>query len=155
MLFVLPRQPVRLYANWHADGRSPNLFSLTDDRPNEEMAAQPGFLRLPSGRSMELAEGSAYPLMVPYQFRLDDGCRLDFANATLLGYGGSKEHRLLVFRGEVGRRGIVSVNGQEKEFIFPPDEPVQLERQALLGPAQVRWHRTPDWPPHQQRTDRP
>jgi len=123
MLFVHPRYPLQETSTWRCDGRSP-LFSLTTDQPSEEVGLQPGALRLRSGRVFESAEGSTYPLMLPFQFQLEEGCRLDFSNATLLGYGGTQGRRVVLLRGEAGREGLVSVNGREAKFIFPTTDPL-------------------------------
>src|SRR5262249_19682963 len=48
MLFVLPFYPSRETANWDTSGRSPYLFSLTEDGPGGELAHQTGVIKLPS-----------------------------------------------------------------------------------------------------------
>jgi hypothetical protein len=128
MLFVLPQYAESESSDWivRAAYGSPALFAITQTRPSPELALQPGSIRLRSGRLLELAEGSAYPLMLPLQYQIDAQHRLDYSNATMLGIGGATGQRIIVIQGEAGRRGMLSINGQVAEMVFSPYEPVKL-----------------------------
>ena len=123
MLFVLPLYPYQETTDWDTSGRSPYLFSLTEDGPGGELAHQAGVLRLASGKLLPLAENCSRPMMLPLDFKLDDACHIDFSNATVFGYGGTSAHRVLAVRGDAGRQGVISVNGRVVEFVFPAGEP--------------------------------
>ncbi len=125
LLFVHPRFPVRLESVYHTDGQGP-LIQLSEDWPTSEIASQAGTLELPSGERIELAEPSAYPSMLPFGLEIGPDCRIDFANATLLGVAGEARRRVLLFRGEAGRRGLLSVNRVRAQFVFPPGAPARL-----------------------------
>ena len=120
MLFVIPLYPVHDEIVWRVDGRAP-FRSLVENPPSEEMAVQVGRLRFPSGEILDLAESSQSPLMLPYQFEIDQHCRVDFSNATMLGYTGTESSRVIVFCGEPGKLGIVSINDRRIEFVFSSD----------------------------------
>ena len=126
VLFVSPRYPHQESSVWFGDGRSSKLFAMTADQPSEELALQPGSLRLPSGRHLNLAEGSMFAMMLPYQFKIDEHCQIDYANATLLGCGGTADRRVLILRGEAGRTGIISINGHETSLVFAAGDPVSV-----------------------------
>ncbi len=126
MVFVLPLYPYREVANWDTAGRSANLFSLSEDAPGGEIANQAGVITLPSGRALALAESSACPMLLPFDFKLDETCHIDFSNGTVFGFGGTSSRRVLTVRGEAGRQGVLSVNGRVVEFSFPTEEPAQV-----------------------------
>ncbi len=126
MVFVLPFYPYREATDWDTSGRSPYLFSLTEDGPGGEMAHQAGVIKLPSGRLLPLAEDCTCPMLLPLGFKLDEACHIDFSNGTVFGYGGTSARRVLTVRGEAGRQGVLSVNGRVVEFVFPTNEPAQI-----------------------------
>jgi hypothetical protein len=138
MLFVLPQYPDHESSEWNAASGSPALYAMTETRSSRELALQPGCVRLPSGGLLELAEGSAYPLMVPFQFQIDEQHRLDYSNATMLGMGGTTGQRIIILQGEAGHRGMFSINGQAVEVVFSPDEPVKLTVSGLTVVAVSR-----------------
>lgn len=126
LLFVHPRFPYRVASVYHTDGRSGSPIQLSEEWPFSEIAHQAGVLELPNER-LALAESSSYPAMLPFQLEIDPNCRIDYANSTLFGTAGTPQRRVLLFRGQVGARGVCSVNGERAEFILPPAEPVRLE----------------------------
>jgi beta-galactosidase len=126
MLFALPRRPFRREIVWRVDGHPP-FQSLFEAPPEEELAAQAGRLNLPSGRSLSLAENCQFPLMLPYRYRIDVKNRVDFSNATVVGYGGTVANRVIIVRGERCCRGIISINGLQSEFVFANEEVIRVE----------------------------
>ncbi len=126
LLFVHPRFPVNLSSVYHTDGEGA-LIQLAEDWPMSELASQPGTLELPSGDRIPIAESSSYPSMLPFALDIASDCRIDYANATLLGITGQSSHRVLLLRGDAGRRGLISVNGARSEFVFPANEPVRID----------------------------
>ncbi|HLH57114.1 MAG TPA: beta-galactosidase [Verrucomicrobiae bacterium] len=95
------------------------VFLLPDKNAGQEAAD----LVLPAGQKIELAEAACTPMMLPYGFSAAPDCRIDWANATLLGVAGSKAKPALVFYGREGRHGHASMNGQVVEFGFGTREP--------------------------------
>jgi hypothetical protein len=132
MLFVRPAQATEVSQNFRCDGQMPIRWS-DEHRPSIEIREQPGVLLLPSGEKQELAEGSAHPIMAPFGYRVLSGCRIDWANATLLGITGSHEKPTLVFRGNAARKGLISINGQRVDFGFGKEDPSVKE----LGTARI------------------
>jgi Glycosyl hydrolases family 35 len=130
MQFILPQHAVSAGESYRNDGRPPFL-SMVENRPLAELNQQPGALRLPSGRVVSLAEGSAYPIMTPVGLTVDTHCRIDYSNATVFGLAGTSARRTLLLRGEAGRSGIISVNGREVEFVFPVNEPSETRAGAI------------------------
>ena len=129
LLFIHPQFPSRVGSVYHTDGQGP-LIQLSEEWPSSDLARQAGTLELTQER-LELAEPSAYPSMLPFQLEIDPGCHIDYANATLLGSAGTPSRRVLLFRGQAGARGVVSVNGERVEFVFPPDAPVRLSSSGV------------------------
>jgi len=126
LLFVHPRFPVRDHTVYRMDGRGP-VITLEEEWPMAELATQPGTSLLPSGDRVELAEQSSYPSMLPFQLNIDSGCRIDYSNTTLMGVAGAPNRRILILRGDPGRRGIVSVNGKPADFVLPSSGIARLE----------------------------
>lgn len=122
---VLPQQPiVQAFKDEVRDGRVTN--SVVDSRPTVNVAEQPGDIVLGNGRAITLAAGSARPLVIPFHFRVDERCVIDYCNATLLGIGGTPARRTLVLWGESGRRCVISINGIERQFIISRDRVTTL-----------------------------
>ncbi|MEJ0087277.1 MAG: beta-galactosidase [Pseudomonadota bacterium] len=144
LLFVHPQYPDRTSSVYHMDGNSGPVIQTADDWPLAEIATQPGSLRLPSGEEFDVAEPSSYPSMLPYQLEIDPGTRIDHSNATLLGLAGKPGTRVLLLRGEAGRKGIVSINGKHAEFVFRADAPARLELEgvSVVGLARTLADRT-------------
>ena len=157
MIFVLPLHPFTGTQEYRAAGDD-IVVSLVENRPSPEVEAEAGVIHLPTGKQVSLAAGSARALMLPHRFRVDANHVVDYANATLLGIGGNPDRRALIFWGDPGREGVVSVNGSEKEFVFPAEEPLLVrtgnatilalssdmadrtwfaDGRALVGPAYV------------------
>lgn len=132
MIFVLPAYPYRESSEWNVDGKTSSLFAIAQTRVSHELALQPGTIWLDSERSLELAEGSVYPMMLPFQLQIDDKHRLDYSNATLLGMGGTAGRRVIVLRGEAGHRGVLSINGREVNFLFSAEEPVRKDVNGVI-----------------------
>lgn len=125
MIFVLPVYPVTGNQEYRTAGDD-TVVSLMEKRPSPEVEAEAGVIQLPTGRQVPLAAGSVRALILPHQFRVDAGHVIDYANASLLGIGGNPDRRVLIFWGDPGRKGVVSVNGEEKEFVFPAEEPMTV-----------------------------
>jgi beta-galactosidase len=144
MIFIHPEYFDRESSNWYEDGQSDSLFAITRTNVSHELALQPGIVQLPSGKALELAEGSKYPLMLPFEFQIDDQYRINFSNATLVGTGGADGRRVVVLRGEAGRRGILSINGREVNFVFSAEEPVRknFDGVSVLGVSREDADRT-------------
>ena len=122
LLFVQPQYPEALTMEYHTDGDSGPFVQTGEQWPFAEIAQQPGVLLLPDG-PVPMAESSDFPSMLPWQLEIDPGRLLDYANASLLGCGGSASKRVILLRGETGRQGVVSVNGQRSQFVFSAHEP--------------------------------
>ncbi|MDE2447839.1 MAG: hypothetical protein KGO22_02640, partial [Gammaproteobacteria bacterium] len=101
-----------------------------EEWPFAEIANQAGVMRLPSGASVELAESSARPSMLPFQLQIDPNCRIDYANASFFGVAGQASRRVILLRGEAGRQGVVSINGRTAEFVFSAE---RLARVSVGG----------------------
>ena len=142
MLFVLPAHPTEVSQNYHGDGQMPIRWA-NEDRPPLETRQRPGVLVLASGGRINMAEGSANPIMAPFEYRVGPSCKLDWANATLLGVAGTKEKPTLVFRGDVARSGVVSINGRRVEFAFGGKEPMvmNLGTTRIIGLSRELAHR--------------
>jgi hypothetical protein len=131
MIFVNPFEPTLVSQNYGTDGSLPIRWSK-EHRPQEDIRKQPGAFLLPSGEKIEMAEGSANPMMVPFNFRISDKCKIDWANATLLGIAGSISKPTLVFRGDGSHTGSISVNGKPVKFEFGQKEPSLNESGNIL-----------------------
>ena len=125
MIFVLPFYPVTSTLQYRAAGDD-TVVSLLESRPSPEVEAEAGTVELPTGKRVSLAAGSVRALILPHEFRVDSKNKVDYANATLLGIGGNASRRVVIFWGDPGRTGVVSVNGEEKEFVFPAEEPIAV-----------------------------
>ncbi|MGA2863689.1 MAG: beta-galactosidase [Verrucomicrobiota bacterium] len=101
--------------------------------PGEKSGPAPSALILPSGERLEFAESSAQPIMTPFEYRAFPDCRIDWANATLLGVAGSSKKPTLVFIGDAWQKGRASINGRRIEFSFASGDPVPKE----ATPAQI------------------
>ena len=126
MLFVQPAEPTVVYQEYTTDGSLPVRWAK-EHRPPEEIRNQPGILLLPSNQKIELAEGSANPMMLPYNYEVSENCRIDWANATLMGIVGSKNKPTFVFRGNPALKGVASVSGKTITFEFGRKEPYVIE----------------------------
>lgn len=125
LLFVQPEYPEQLSLEYHTDGGSGPFTQTGESWPFSELAQQPGAIALPDGVQL-LAESSDFPSMLPWQLEIDPGTMIDYSNATFLGVGGSRAKRVIVLRGEAGRRGVISVNDHRAEFDFAADSPTTL-----------------------------
>ena len=123
LVFVTPEQPTRAQMVFHTDGGGGPLIQLGEDYPEGEIDAAAGVMVL-GGRSIALAQPSSVPGVLPFGLEIDPGRVIDFANATLLGLAGTPARRVIVLRGASGRTGLVSINGQERSFVFPADRPL-------------------------------
>jgi len=143
LLFVHPQFPSRVASEYHTDGQSGPLIQLSENWPLPEIASQPGAIEL-RGEVLNLAEASSYSSMLPFELEIDPGARIDYANATLLGRAGTERRRVLLFRGQAGTRGVVSVNGKRAEFVFTEAEPARIEigNLTVLGVSQEAAGRT-------------
>ena len=125
LLFVQPQYPTRVSSIYHTDNQSGPFIQLGEEWPLSEIAAARGVLEI-DGRSESLAESASYTSLLPYRLQIDPRYHIDYSNATLIGRIGAPERRVLVFRGESGAHGVVSINGQERAFVFPDDEPAKI-----------------------------
>ena len=125
LIFVTPAQTVRTEQVFHTDDSGGPLIQLGEDYPEGEIAAAAGVMRL-GAREIELASPSSLPCVLPFALEIDPGRVIDHANATLLGLAGTPARRVIVLRGTAGRAGLVSVNGEERGFVFPADRPLAV-----------------------------
>ena len=126
LLFIQPRFPTRVSSIYHTDGQSGPFIQLGEEWPLQELAVAAGALEL-EGRSVPLAESASYTSMLPFQLQLDPTCRIDYSNATLLGQTGAPGRLVLFVRGEAGARGVLSINRQVSEFVFPANDPAHIK----------------------------
>ncbi len=126
LLFVQPRFSTHVSSIYHTDDQGGPFIQLGEEWPLPEMAEAHGALEVNSS-PLPLAESASYTSMLPYQLQIDGNCRIDYANATLLGRLGASGHVVLLFRGEAGAAGVVSVNNNMTTFTFPPEDPLQLQ----------------------------
>lgn len=126
LIFVQPEYPEKVTSVFHTESRGNERIQTAEEWPFAEIAHQAGSMALPGGASVELAETSARSSMLPYQLQIDAGCHIDYANASFFGVAGPASRRVVLLRGETGRKGIVSVNGKRAEFVFSAQEPAQV-----------------------------
>ena len=129
LVFIQPKHPVSGEMIYHTDGQGA-LTQLAEDFPYSELASQPGAIRT-SGFTVELANRSEIPSLLPWNFRIDSSLTLDHTTATLMGILGTLDARVLVFCGDAGRRSLVSINSVAVEFVFSATEPVIVRRGSL------------------------
>ena len=132
LVFVLPAQPISADQRFLA-GEDSKPVTLLEERDTLDIEAATGVITLPSGARVPLAAGSARSLMLPIRFHVDSRHGIDYANATLLGIGGTEIKRVILLWGEAGREGHVSVDGVAGAFRFPQTEP----REVTLGHVTV------------------
>jgi hypothetical protein len=159
LIFVQPQYPTRVSSIYHTDDPSEPFIQVGEEWPLPEMAGARGSIHV-SGRVLPLAEAASYTSTIPYALQIDPACRVDYANATLIGSMGRARRRVLFFRGEAGAHGVISINGKVSEFVFPSAEPARIEagpgiailalchtaadrawftgNRVLIGPAYVR-----------------
>ena len=125
LLFVQPQYMEVMQSNYHVDGTAGPLLQTGEDWPLPELAQAAGALALPGG-SVGLAESSEYCSMLPWQLQIDPGKTIDYANATFLGIAGTARDRIVLLRGEAGRPGVVSINGQRSDFAFSAAQPTRF-----------------------------
>ncbi|MDE2449670.1 MAG: beta-galactosidase, partial [Gammaproteobacteria bacterium] len=111
LIFVQPEYPETVSSVFHTEAQGGDRIQTAEEWPFAEIANQAGVMRLPSGASVELAESSARPSMLPFQLQIDPNCRIDYANASFFGVAGQASRRVILLRGEAGRQGVVSING--------------------------------------------
>ena len=129
LLFVQPQYKEILESYFHVDGTAGPLLQTGEEWPLPELAQAAGAMQLPGG-SVSLAESSEYGSMLPWQLEIDPGRIVDYANCTFFGLAGTMKNRVLLLRGEAGRPGVVSINGQRKDFAFSAAAPTHF---ALAG----------------------
>ena len=125
LLFIQPQYMEVMQSNYHVDGTAGPLLQTGEEWPLPELAQAAGAIALPGG-SIGLAESSEYCSMLPWQLEIDPGRMLDYANATILGIAGTARKRIVLLRGEAGRPGVVSINGQRSNFAFSAANPLRL-----------------------------
>ena len=125
LVFVTPDQPTRSDMVYHTENSGDSLVQLSQQFPESEIEAAAGVMRL-GARTITIASPSSVPVVLPYGMEIDPGCVIDFANATLFGIAGTRARRVVVLRGMTGRTGIISINKDEKSFVFADDNPVVL-----------------------------
>jgi len=126
LIFVQPEYPESMSAVYHTEAQGAERIQTAEDWPFADIASEAGAMQLPSGATVELAESSARSSMLPFQLQVDPGCRIDYANASFFGPAGGPSRRVVLLRGEAGRRGIVSINGTTAEFVFSAEEPARM-----------------------------
>ena len=115
--------PVKSRGTIHVSALNSPAGTMIFVLPAKDAGDKPGVLELSSGESISLADTSASPMMVPCSFLARAGCRIDWANATLLGVSGPDAKPFLVFAGGKSLTGRASINGQVVEFGFGTKEP--------------------------------
>jgi len=131
LIFVQPEYPEKRSTLYHTDAQAAERVQTAEDWPFADIASEAGAIRLPSGTTLELAESSARSSMLPYELQVDPHCRIDHANASFFGTAGPSSRRVVLLRGEAGRKGVVSINGKTAEFVFSVDEPARVSVGAV------------------------
>ena len=125
LVFVTPDQPASSNMEYHTDNSAGPQVHLSQQFAEGEIEAAAGVMRIGT-RTIAIASPSSVPVVLPYALEIDPGRTVDFANATLFGLAGVRARRVLIFRGMAGLMGIVSINGDEKSFVFSDERPVEL-----------------------------
>ena len=123
-IFVAPLHPISADQRFVDDEERPQ--AMVEERPSRELEGTPGTLVLPGGERVALAAGSVRALLLPFAFTAAPGVVIDYANCTLLGKGGPPSKPVLLFWGEAGSAGHISVNGVPQTFTFPAVDPLPV-----------------------------